>query len=147
MIRYGPHSETSVPCLSPSSRILLHVFLMEQQRLVVNQPSQHKPLVLRTSLDSILKREHHRVGGKLLRIISQSSDHLALWPPYRRHKLALQRLLHGDALVWVYDSHSNIISTEGKHTCQQLQRRTIRMRVHFAEVCGWKVIQREEVLR
>ena len=101
MVRYGPHRKTAMPRLPRGPHLLLHVFLMEQQRLVVDQSPQHQPLVLHAALDPVLEGEPQGAGGESLRLTRPRRRHLALRPPHRRHELALQRLLHRDALVGV----------------------------------------------
>ena len=146
MLRYGSHRETPMPRLPRRAHLLLHVLLVEQQRLVVDQPPQHQPLVLHAALNPVLEGEHHGARGELLRLMQRARRHLALRPPYCCHELALQRLLHRDALVRIYASRGAHIPTEGEHARQQLQRRAVRVRVHLAEVGGRQVVQRQEVL-
>ena len=146
MIRNRAHRETAMPRLPRRGRLVLVVLLVEEQRLVVDKSSQHQSLVLHAPLDPVLEGEHHGARRQRLRVTRTPHPHLALGTPHRRDELALQRLLHRDALLRVYASSHACSPTKRQHPRQQFQRRAVRVRVHLAEVRWRQVVQRQQVL-
>ena len=146
MIWNRAHRETAMPRLPRRGRLVLVVLLVEEQRLVVDKSSQHQSLVLHAPLDPVLEGEHHGARRQRLRVTRTPLPHLALGTPHRRDELALQRLLHRDALLRVYASSHACSPTKRQHPRQQFQRRAVRVRVHLAEVRWRQVVQRQQVL-